>query len=124
MLEKLFIVNHHKYFDTKAAELYFNIKNTHEGMRILFYRDTYNRPTVYLAHQHPKFAGRTVPYDYYDVVYGIWTMTEVQANELYNHITKGLGIPSYYCIHTRRRTYEWSPKLEVLHSIITAYTGE
>lgn len=122
-MTKLFICNYNKYWDTKAAELSFPIKNTHEEYRILFYRDKFNRPSVYLAHQHPKFGRRCIPYDYYDEVFGVWTMSETEANELYNHIVKGINIGSFYDIHTRRRVYDFAPKLEVLYEAITGYTG-
>lgn len=122
-MEKKFVVGYEKYFDTKAAEIEFNIPTTHQCHRILFYRDKYNRPTVYLAHQNPKFSKRCVPYDYYDVVYGIWTMTENECNELYNYIVKSIDIKSFYDIHTRRRVYDFTPGLEVLYGVISDYIG-
>lgn len=122
-MKRLFIVNYNKYFSTQKAELEFRINGIHESHRILFYLDKYNRPTVYLAHQHPKFSGRSVPYDYYDEVFGIWNMSPTEANNLYNHLVKSINIDSFYDIHTRRRVYVFSPNIEVLYEAIYSYTG-
>lgn len=123
-MKKLFAINYNRFWDTKAAEIEFPIKGTHESNRILFYRDKYNRPAVYLAHQVPKFGGRCVPYDYTDYIYGLWTMTESQANELYNFLVKSIAIDSKYDIHLKRRKYDFSPKLEVLYEAIISYVGK
>lgn len=123
-MKRLFLVNYNKYFNTKVTELEFRIKEAHECHRILFYRDKHDRPTVYLAHQRPKFGGSCVPYDYYDEVFGIWTMSEIECNELYNHLLKVIPIDSFYDMYTRRRVYVFSPKLEILYETIVSYIGE
>lgn len=121
----LFHVKSDKYFSTKRAILCFPIRETrfYENV-ILFYVDSYNRPSVYVAEREPNFGGRTVPYSYTDHVYYISHGSEDDMNSLYNYLVKSINIDSKYDLRCRRRKYDFSPDIKILVEGVIAFTGK